>query len=397
MAKIIGITGGIASGKSVVTDFLRSQGYQVIDADQVVHEERLAAARRTQHELVAVGRDTPLHRQVADVEVQRFSREPVHHLDAEGRERTAVVGFLREEAHRLFDEGMETLFRREVRRVAGHRRPVERRAVDGIVARHALHACQLAAHIVLDMLQFLRVIAPRHDVEVRPYRGQPVGMGFVQVLVYPLAVDAVAPRIARERLHIPCGLLELLQIFLAVVDNHILVIDVVAGKQQPHGGGEGEATVRAVGGEFLVADVGSHLSGHILRVGEGVQTQAVVADAHLPCRKLDVLQGGVTFRHEREVAFNKSRLSLSTHNLIGGEAAQPDKPAVVHDALELFGGLHELPGGFLVQLLRDDMPTAQRAEIALHPVTLLRRLGQVEVARVLQVRTLVEVTLERAA
>ena len=30
--------------------------------------------------------------------------------------------------------------------------------------------------------------------------------------------------------------------------------------------------------------------------------------------------------------------SLSTHNLIGGEAAQPDKPAVVHDALELFAG-----------------------------------------------------------
>ena len=25
------------------------------------------------------------------------------------------------------------------------------------------------------------------------YRGQSVGMGFVQVLVYPLAVDAVAP------------------------------------------------------------------------------------------------------------------------------------------------------------------------------------------------------------
>jgi len=106
------------------------------------------------------------------------------------------VGFLREEAHRLLDEGVETLFCREVRRIAGHRRPVECRAVDGVVARHALHACQLAAHIVLDMLQFLRVIAPRHDVEVRPYRGQPVGMGFVQVLVYPLAVDAVAPAVS---------------------------------------------------------------------------------------------------------------------------------------------------------------------------------------------------------
>ena len=38
MARIIGITGGIASGKSTVTEFLRQQGYQVIDADQLVHE-----------------------------------------------------------------------------------------------------------------------------------------------------------------------------------------------------------------------------------------------------------------------------------------------------------------------------------------------------------------------
>ena len=38
MVRIIGITGGIASGKSTVTEFMRRQGYQVIDADQVVHE-----------------------------------------------------------------------------------------------------------------------------------------------------------------------------------------------------------------------------------------------------------------------------------------------------------------------------------------------------------------------
>ena len=37
MGKIIGITGGIASGKSTVTNFLRQQGYQVVDADAVVH------------------------------------------------------------------------------------------------------------------------------------------------------------------------------------------------------------------------------------------------------------------------------------------------------------------------------------------------------------------------
>lgn len=38
MVRIIGITGGIASGKSTVTEYLRQQGYQVIDADQLVHE-----------------------------------------------------------------------------------------------------------------------------------------------------------------------------------------------------------------------------------------------------------------------------------------------------------------------------------------------------------------------
>lgn len=38
MGKIIGITGGIASGKSTVTNFLRQQGYQVVDADAVVHD-----------------------------------------------------------------------------------------------------------------------------------------------------------------------------------------------------------------------------------------------------------------------------------------------------------------------------------------------------------------------
>lgn len=38
MAKVIGLTGGIASGKSTVTAFLRKKGYQVIDADAVVHQ-----------------------------------------------------------------------------------------------------------------------------------------------------------------------------------------------------------------------------------------------------------------------------------------------------------------------------------------------------------------------
>ena len=38
MGKIIGITGGIASGKSTVTEFLRQKGFQVVDADAVVRQ-----------------------------------------------------------------------------------------------------------------------------------------------------------------------------------------------------------------------------------------------------------------------------------------------------------------------------------------------------------------------
>ena len=38
MTKIVGITGGIASGKSTVVAQLRKHDYQVIDADQVVHD-----------------------------------------------------------------------------------------------------------------------------------------------------------------------------------------------------------------------------------------------------------------------------------------------------------------------------------------------------------------------
>ena len=57
MARIIGITGGIASGKSTVTEFLRQQGYQVIDADQVVHELQEIGGRLYQALLSAFGPD----------------------------------------------------------------------------------------------------------------------------------------------------------------------------------------------------------------------------------------------------------------------------------------------------------------------------------------------------
>ena len=38
MGRIIGITGSIASGKSTVTNFLRHKGFEVVDADALVHQ-----------------------------------------------------------------------------------------------------------------------------------------------------------------------------------------------------------------------------------------------------------------------------------------------------------------------------------------------------------------------
>lgn len=57
MAKVIGLTGGIASGKSTVTAFLREQGYPVIDADAVVHELQAKGGKLYRVLLAEFGQD----------------------------------------------------------------------------------------------------------------------------------------------------------------------------------------------------------------------------------------------------------------------------------------------------------------------------------------------------
>ena len=57
MGKIIGITGGIASGKSTVTNFLRQKGFQVVDADALVHQLQKPGGRLYQVLIQHFGQD----------------------------------------------------------------------------------------------------------------------------------------------------------------------------------------------------------------------------------------------------------------------------------------------------------------------------------------------------
>ncbi len=45
MSSVIGITGGIASGKSTITKYLKSLGYKIIDADDITHKLYKKGAR----------------------------------------------------------------------------------------------------------------------------------------------------------------------------------------------------------------------------------------------------------------------------------------------------------------------------------------------------------------
>jgi Dephospho-CoA kinase len=46
MYKIIGLTGGIASGKTTVSDYLKKRGYVVLDADAYSKKQQRKTVRR---------------------------------------------------------------------------------------------------------------------------------------------------------------------------------------------------------------------------------------------------------------------------------------------------------------------------------------------------------------
>lgn len=83
---IIGLTGGIASGKSTVVEMIKEAGYKVIDADQLVHDMQTKGGRLYRALLDWLGEDILL----SDGELNRpklgqliFSSEEMRHQSAE--------------------------------------------------------------------------------------------------------------------------------------------------------------------------------------------------------------------------------------------------------------------------------------------------------------------------
>ena len=72
-------------------------------------------------------------------------------------------------------------------------------------------------------------------------------MGDVEIFLYPLFVNLIASAVSCKRVHVACLLLKPLQVVIAVLDEDVLIIDMVAGQHQTYGSGKGKSAVAAVG------------------------------------------------------------------------------------------------------------------------------------------------------
>ena len=265
------------------------------------------------------------------------------------------------------------------------------------MVRGTFHQCQCASHIVLHPAEFVPVFRPCDDVAMAAHRLQSVGMRFIQVFVQPLLVDLVAAAVPGKRLHVLCRLLETGKVFVAVIYEYPLVVDMVAGQHHAYGCGITQAAVRAVCREAFVPPVRPYLSRQVIEIGKCMQAEPLVTDTHPVRIQLHVLQHGRSVCRERKVPFDNTRFVFRSRNLFRSQPFQPDKSAVVNDTFKLSHRFHETLHRFLVpDFLRHQKTTAERVPVALLPGALFGGLGEEQVAGVVQVGTFVEVAFKTA-
>lgn len=112
MGRIIGITGGIASGKSSVSTFIKELGFVVIDAD-VVAREVVEPGEEAYQEIISTFGDTVL---LSDGHIDRAQLGQIIFYNEEKRGwlnsivHPAVRKRMTEQAEQAFQEGANTVF-----------------------------------------------------------------------------------------------------------------------------------------------------------------------------------------------------------------------------------------------------------------------------------------------
>ena len=112
MGRVIGITGGIASGKSSVSTFIRELGFSVIDAD-VVAREVVESGEEAYHEIVKEFGESIL---MPEGDINRAALGDIifHNEDKRLKLNSivhpAVRKRMRELAEKAFQDGAETVF-----------------------------------------------------------------------------------------------------------------------------------------------------------------------------------------------------------------------------------------------------------------------------------------------
>ena len=107
MSLVIGLTGGIGSGKSAVAGLLAERGAAVVDADSAAHQVYRAGTEGWRQILATFGRDI-LHR---DGSISRTKLAAIVFHDAEARNK--LNGIVHPQVRRLLSERIAELKRQE--------------------------------------------------------------------------------------------------------------------------------------------------------------------------------------------------------------------------------------------------------------------------------------------
>jgi len=327
-----------------------------------------------------------------------LSRQPVSKADAHGAERRAVSRFLVEEAGRLLGKGVEAVVHRKISRISRNACPEDLRRAHGLLLCDGIHLRQPGRDHVFQLLELIPVFRPDKDIEVR-LDGKPLlGDGLVQEIVRRVPCDHVLAAVGREGLEPQPFAFQLLDGLLRILDEDVLVIDMVAGKQLAQRRGEAHAELAPVGGIAVIVYPAPAQCRKVGGIAQGVELAVSAAYFQLPLERHVAHKEAVIFPRKEAVALDQAEPAALAAQLVVPQPAHGNKAAVFHDPLELADAVQEILQHLRIEhLVRHDRSAQQVREERACRLPSRRLFRQHDIAAVVEVWALVEKTLAAAA